>query len=187
MLSIPVYAALIQTKLQAKSYMGHFFNGSMLPVFTLAVATGVVNTALTLTGTIASKSNIGTSSGVGIMFSDANVSSNIRTAAISLFGSEGAALKDFCDALGDATKTHFAIATLASDTNGSAMFSSFSGAINAMTSAIIAAAPSFTGPQWPNFARAIATGICQEIGSNGTGTLSGAAGTGTGSGVVTIS
>lgn len=187
MLSIPVYAALIQSDIQAKSYMGHNYNGSMLPIFTTAVATGVINTAITLTGTIAGGSNVGSSSGVGIIISAANVSSYIRTAAIALFGSEGAALKDFCDAMGAATQTHFAVAALASDTNGTAQFPSFSGAINMMTAAIIAAAPQFTGSQWPNFAKAIATGICQETGTNGTGTLSGAAGTGTGGGVVTIS
>lgn len=187
MLSIPAYTALIVSDLQSKSYMGHFFNGSMLPVFAMAVATGVVNTSITLTGAISGGTNIGTSSGVGIMFSGSNVSQGIRTAAVALFGGEGAALKDFCDALGDATQTHFLAATLASDTNGTAHFPSFSGAISSMTAAIIAAAPSFNGSQWPNFAKAIATGICQEIGSNGTGTLSGATGTGTGSGVVTIS
>lgn len=187
MLSIPVYAALIQSNIQAKSYMGHNYNGSMLPVFATAVATGVINTSIALTGIISSGTNVGSSTGVGIMFSGTNVASDIKTAAVSLFGSEGPALKDFCDAMGAATQTHFAIADLASDTNGTSLFPSFSGAISTMTAAIVAAAPQFVGSQWPNFAKAIATGICQEIGANGTGTLSGAVGTGTGGGVVTIS
>jgi len=185
-LSIPTYAALIQSNLNSKSYMGHHFNGTMLPVFALAIATGVINISVTLTGLISGGTNIGTSTGTGIFFSDSNVSSDIRTAAISLFGREGPALKDFCDAIGAATQTHFTAANLSSNTNGTAHFPSFSGAINSMTAAIVAAAPQFTGSQWPHFARAIATGICQEIGSNGTGTLTGASGPGTGSGVVTI-
>ena len=186
MLNIQAYTALILADIEAKSYQGHNYNGIMLPVFALAVATGVVTTSLTLIGTISAPALIGPSTGVGIVFSGANVSAIIRTTAIGLFGQEGPALKDFCDALGLATQTHFALASLASDTNGSAIFPSFSAAVAVMAAAITAAAPTFVGIQWPNFAMAIATGICQEIGANGMGVLSGAAGTGTGTGIVTI-
>lgn len=186
MLNIGAYSALLEAKIKSKSYNGFYYNGSMLPIFTLAVATGVVNTSLSLKGIISAPLLVGPSTGIVINFSDSNISQTIRTTAISLFNSEGAALKDFCDAIGDATKTHFLLTSLTSDTNGSAKFPAFSGAINQMTAAIIAAAPQFKGSQWPNFARAIATGICQEIGSNGSGTLIGASGTGTGSGIVNI-
>lgn len=186
-LSIPTYASLIQSNLNAKSYQGHNFNGSQLPTFALAVATGVITTSLSLKGIINSPSGTGSSSGVGITFSGTNISADIRTAAIGLFGQEGPALKDFCDAIGNATQTHFAQAALSSDTNGTAKFPAFSGAITTMATAIQNAAPAFVGSQWPNFALAIATGICQEIGSNGTGSLSGALGSGAGGGVVNIS
>lgn len=185
-LSIPTYTSLIVTTLQSKSYQGHNFNGSMLPTFALAVATGVITTTLTLTGIIASPTGSGSSTGNGIFFSGTNISADIRAEATALFGQEGPALKDFCDALGQATQTHFTQAFLTSDSDGPATFPSFLGAISAMSLAIQNAAPSFQGSQWPNFALAIATGICQEIGSNGTGTLSGAGGSGSGTGVVTI-
>ena len=187
MLNIATYSALLQAKIQSKSYNGFHYNGVMLPVFTLAVATGVINTALTLKGVVITPVLLGPSTGIGINFSDSNISQTIRTTAKSLFGSEGAALKDFCDAIGEATKIHFLTTTLSSDTNGPAKFPAFSGAVNLMTLAIIAAAPQFMGSQWPNFARAIATGICQEIGSNGAGTLAGATGLGVGTGIVNIS
>lgn len=187
MLSIPALKGLIQSNLMAKSYNGHSFNGSELPTFALAIATGVVNTALTLTGQVTSPALIGVSTGTGIIFSGSGVGSGIRTAAIGFFGQEGPVLADVCDAIGNAVQAHFATASLLSNTNGPAIFTSFSGATNAMAGAIQAAAPNFIGSQWPNFAKAIATGVCQEIGSNGTGVLSGAAAPGAGSGVVIIS
>jgi hypothetical protein len=65
------------------------------------------------------------------------------------------------------------------------MFPLFLGAIEQMASAIQSAAP-FTGSQWPNFAKAIAAGICTEIGTNGMGTLAGAVAPGSATGIVTI-
>jgi hypothetical protein len=188
MLNINTYSDLLKTNIEQKSYKGHFYNGPMLPDFTLAVATGVVNTAVTLTGLVTIKVNIGVSAGVGILFSGTTISDTTRMTAIQLFnGNEGGALKDFCDAIGAATATHFTNAVLVSDTNGAALFPTFLGATNVMADAIVKAAPNFKGSQWPNFAKAIATGICQTIGTNGTGILLGAVGTGTGTGIVLIS
>ena len=95
-------------------------------------------------------------------------------------------LQQFCQAIGEATQEHFALATLSSDTNGTAQFTSFLGAITSMKGLIVAAAPVFVGSKWPDFAEAIAFGICTEIGNNGIGSLSGAVTPGSGSGVVTI-
>ncbi len=184
-LSIPGLANLLQTKLQAQQYNGHFFNGSQLGPFCLAVATGVVTTSLATTGLIASPSAVGASSGVGIFFSGSGIASVIKSTAIPLFGQEGPALQQFCNAIGEAVEEHFQTANLSSDTNGSATFSAFTGKINAMASLITSSAP-FTGVHWPNFTLAIATGICTEIGTNGTASLSGAAAPGAGGGIVTI-
>lgn len=187
-LSISGYDSLLKSKLQAQSYNGHFFNGAKLPEFTLAVATGVINTSLGLTGQINSPANIGSSSGVGITISDFNISNQIKIECVAAFGQEGPVLQQFTDAVGEATQEHFALAALTSDTNGSAIFPAFLGVKSAMATAIENAAPTFAGTFWPDFCQAIANGICDEIGNNGTGTLSGATGTpGAGGGVVNIS
>lgn len=185
-LSISGYAGLLLAKLQAQSYNGHSFNGPRLSEFCTAVATGVVSISTGLTGSIAGPAKIGASAGVGITCDPSNIASIIKAQAVAAFGQEGPVLQQFCNAVGEATQEHFAGADLASDANGAAQFPSFSGASGAMASAIESAA-GFTGVFWPDFALAIATGICQEIGSGGVGTLSGASGDGTGSGVVTIS
>jgi len=184
-LSIPGLAGLLQTKLQAQQFNGHFFNGTMLAPFCLAVATGVVTISQGITGIIASPSLVGSSSGTGIFFSGSGIASVIKSTAIPLFGQEGPCLQQFCTAVGEAVEEHFQQADLSSDTNGSANFPAFSGNILAMSALIESSAP-FTGIHWPNFALAIATGVCQEIGSNGISTLSGAATPGTGAGTVTI-
>ena len=186
-LSVGGYDTLLKSKLQAQSFNGHFFNGALLPVFTLAVATGVVTTSLTATGIIASPDKIGISSGTGISFGSAPISAQIKSECIAAFGQEGPVLQQFTDAIAQATQEHFALASLTSDTNGAATFSSFSGLKAPMAAAIQAAAPSFVGTFWPAFCTAIANGICDEISSNGTGTLSGAVGDGVGAGVVIIS
>lgn len=184
-LSISGLAGLLQTKLQAQQYNGHSFNGTMLGPFCLAVATGVVTISQATTGIIASPSLVGASSGTGIFFSGSGVASIIKSTAIPLFGQEGPALQQFCTAIGEAVEEHFQQASLSSDTNGSANFPAFTGQISAMAGLITSSAP-FTGVHWPNFALAIATGVCQEIGANGTGSLSGAAAPGAGGGTVTI-
>jgi len=184
-LSVSGYNSLLLTKLQSQSFNGHFFNGARLPEFTLAVATGVVNTALTVTGQVTSPSNIGMSSGVGITVSDAAIAAQIRSECIAAFGQEGPVLQQFCQAIGEATAEHFANATLSSDTNGPATFALFATVNNAMASAIQSAA-SFNGTFWPAFCTAIANGICDNS-ANGTGTLSGASGDGVGPGIVIIS
>lgn len=184
-LSIPGLAGLLQTKLQAQQYNGHNFNGTMLAPFCLAVATGVVTISQATTGIIASPALVGLSSGTGIFFSGSGIADVIKSTAIPLFGQEGPALQQFCTAIGEAVEEHFSQASLTSDTNGSATFPDFSGKITAMAGLITSSAP-FVGIHWPNFALAIATGVCQEIGSNGTGSLSGAAAPGAGGGTVTI-
>lgn len=186
-LSVPVYDSLLKSKLQAQSFNGHSFNGAKLGEFTLAVAIGVVNTSLTVTGIINTPVNIGSSTGVGITFSDVSISAQIRSECIAAFGQEGPVLAQFTDAIAQATKEHFALADLSSDANGDAEFPDFSGVKSAMASAIQAAAPTFVGTFWPAFCTAIANGICDEIANNGAGTLAGATGDGTGSGNVTIS
>lgn len=186
-LSVAGYNALLIGKLQAQSFNGHFFNGTLLPVFTLAVATGVVTTSLTATGVIASPDKVGASTGVGISFGDAPISAQIKSECIAAFGQEGPVLQQFTDAIAQATVEHFATADLASDTNGDAAFPAFSGLKAPMAAAIQAAAPTFSGTFWPAFCVAIANGICDEIANNGAGTLAGAVGDGVGAGIVTIS
>jgi hypothetical protein len=186
-LSVAGYDALLKSKLQAQSFNGHFFNGTLLPVFTLAVATGVVTVSLTATGTISSPAAVGASTGTGMDFGDGPISAQIKAECIAAFGQEGPVLQQFTDAIGQATVEHFALASLTSDTNGAAEFPVFSGLKAPMAAAIQAAAPTFTGTFWPAFCVAIANGICDEIANNGVGTLSGATGSGTGAGIVTIS
>lgn len=180
-LSITIYATLIKSNIQ--SALGSSGGGS-LDAFCTAVATGVVNTAIGLTGQIAAPAGTGASTGTGITLSGSGVASGIIAAKPGSWPG-GSQLSPIATAIGNATATHFGSAILTSDANGTAAFASFLGAISSMASAIQAAA-SFSGGEWANFCTALATGICNEIGNNGSGTLSGAAGPGAGSGVVTI-
>jgi len=183
-LLVPTFTVALTAQLTGMGYLG-----PMLPVFTLAVSTGIVTTSIGLTGQVTTPVLVGVSAGVGIIgISSSNIATTIVDTGKTLFGTDGGSeLRNFADAIGSVTVSQFALATLASDTNGSATFSSFSGAIDSMRDAIVAAAPGFTGPQWENFAEAIATGVCTEIGAAGTGVLAGAAAPGAGSGTVIIS
>lgn len=171
-LSISVLASTIQSNLS-----GYGYNGSKMSEFCTAIATGVVNTAKSLTG-IGTLTGTTASSGVGIVVSGSNIANTIKSQCISAFGHTGTELQNFCTAIGNAIQTHFALASLASTGNGGCTFPSFSFAIAAMASAIQAAA-SFTGVKWVDFCTSIATGICNETGSNGVGVLSGSTGGGT--------
>jgi hypothetical protein len=180
-LSPTLFAGLLQVNLATKG-----FTGVKLTEFCIAVGIGVVNTSITLQGQITTPVNMGVSVGIGIVCSGSNISSTTKSTAIGLFGYTGTKIQDFCDALGATVQTHFLLATLVSDSNGSATFTSFTAAENSMA-ALIQSSASFTGPQWPNFCTAIAHGICSEIGANGLGVLAGAIGGGAGTGIVIIS
>lgn len=174
-----VYSAALLVALGTQGY-----NGSKLSDLCTAIGTGVIGTILGETGSIATPVLSGVSAGIGITVSGTNIGSKIRTTAKSLFGNrEGTELLHFADIIGNITASQLALATLTSDANGTAAYSNFLNDIDAMASAIQNAAPSFTGPEWPHFCTAIATGICKEIGNNGSSLLSGAlvppAGTGT--------
>lgn len=178
-LSVSAFAAALQNALAADGY-----NGPQLSTFCTAVATGVVNTATGLQGTVTG-SGAGGSTGTGITCSGMNIAANIKTQALSYWPG-GSELQKFCTALGSVTQAQFALASLADTKNGTATFPAFSGAILTMASAIQAAS-GFTGTEWAHFCTAIATGICQEVGSNGTAILSGASPGGSGTSPVTIS
>lgn len=162
------------------------FTGPKLLDFCNAVGQGVVSIAISLTGQISTPAGIGVSSGSGISVPGSDIGDLIKTTIMGLFGSSGPNLADITDAIGEATETELGNASLSSDTNGSATFSSFSGAISSMENAI-ETANSFAGGQWPNMCLGIATGICNKTASDGAGSLSGASGTGAGSGSVVIS
>lgn len=180
-LSVSAFASDLQGRLGARGY-----SGSKLGDFCTAVATGVVNTALGLQGLIATGANTGVSAGTGITITGSNISATIKAQALGQWPG-GVALQPFCDDLGATCQAQFALATLASTTNGTATFASFSGAVSSMATAIKNAA-SFTGAEWQHFCTAIATGVCQEVGAHGTGTLTGAGGPGAPANVpVTIS
>lgn len=182
-LSIASFSSALETEIKTK-----VAGGSSLSVFTNAVATGVINTTIGLTGQITTPAGVGTSSGTGITgLTGSSISGDIVSTGSSLFGQAGVSLADMGDAIGAVVVAQFsANVDLTSNANGDCTFASFLVAITSMTSAIQAAAGGFSGPQWGNFATAIATGICNDIGNNGVGSLSGAGGGGPGSGVVTI-
>jgi len=181
-LSVSGYKSLLDSELASFGY-----NGPELSTLTDAIATGVITTILTLPGIISSPVLFGPSVGVGIVgFSASGIESLITSTGTSLFGQAGTELPNFGTAIGNATVTHLALATLSSDTNGTAAFPLIAAATSVMKAAIIAAAPTFTGPEWPNFAEAIATGICTEVGSTGIGILTGAILPGTGAGIVLV-
>jgi hypothetical protein len=181
-LSVSSYSATLLASLQLQGY-----NGYKLSSFCTAVGTGVINTITTTTGQILVPINSGISSGIGIVVSNTNIGTNIRNTAISLFGQEGTELIYFSNIIGNITQSQLALATLTSDTNGTASFNIFLSKINIMASAIQAAAPDFAGLKWPDFCTAIATGICNELGNSGSGVLVGAALIPPGTGVVLIS
>ena len=181
-LSGSTLGTLLKTNIEAKLGGG----GGEMTKFTNAMGNGIVDAAIILTGTITVPAGAGASAGTGITgFTSAAISSGIVTKGQS-FWPGGGSLSDIADAIGDSVVTHFAGATLASDANGACTFASFTGAVSAMATVIEDAETSFTGPEWGNFCTAVAQGICDDIGANGAGTLSGAPGGGPGAGVVTI-
>lgn len=185
-LLIPTYTTLLMNKMSSLSYEGHAFNGPMLLPFCTAVATGVTQTVLTLQGQVVAPALLGPSTGAGIVVSGSMISQLMLNKAKQLFNGEGPVLQKICDAIGETTQMYFMMATLISDTNGPVLFPRFINTIQIMKSNIINAAPNFKGEKWPDFAEAIATGICQATGSNGTGVVAGAVIPGTGSGIVFI-
>ncbi len=183
-LSIPAFSSALKAEFQSK-----FSGGSQLTKFTDAIATGIVNTTVGLTGQIGIPAKSGSSSGVGILsLVSGDMADDIVSTASASFGQVGGSMQDVADAIADIVVAQFsANIDLSSDANGACTFASFSGAISSMASAIENAESSFTGPHWGNFTTAVATGVCNEVSLNGAGTLSGASGGSTGSGVVTIS
>lgn len=183
-LSISVFSSALQTEFQTK-YTG----GPDLIKFSDAVATGIVNTSIGLTGQITIPVGVGVSTGVGILsLSSPSITSSIVSTATASFGQAGVSLQDTADAIGNVLVAQFSTnIVLTSDANGACTFTSFAAAITSMASAIQAAESSFTGLQWGNFCTAIATGICTNVGSSGTGILAGAVPPPNGTGVVTIS
>lgn len=181
-LSENVYSALLYSKLQPK-----YPNGYRLKEFCDAVGHGAVNQAILQTGIINSPSNTPFSSGVGILtISATNIADIIYATCQALWGSYGPQLYTFCLAIGETTVEHYALANLTSDTNGTATFPSFAGAISPMA-ALIEQHPSWAGrPFWIKMCTAIATGICSETAANGTGILTGASLPPPGGGVVAI-
>lgn len=152
-----------------------------------AIATGVVNTSIGLTGQIGSPSGIGTSSGTGITgITGSGIGSAIETKGLTFWSPLGVKFADIAEAIGDGVVADFANATLGSDANGTAAFTSFAGAKTSMATAIENAEATFTGSEWGDFCTAVADGICTDVDANGIGTLSGAPGGGPGTGVVTI-
>jgi len=182
-LSTTGYADLLFSKLSKR-----YPNGYKLREFCDAVGFGVVTETLSLTGIIASPSNTPSSTGVGILtFSAEVIAGLIEDKCFELWKSKGPELHWFCRAIGDTTVEHFALANLASDTNGTSKFPSFSGAISPMAN-LIEGYPEWAGRSfWIRMCTAIAYGICTEVAANGTSTLSGASIPPPGSGVVVIS
>lgn len=181
-LSESVYSNILYGKLHAQ-----WPNGYYLKEFCDAVGHGVVGQTILQTGIINSPDKTPFSSGVGILtISATNIADIIYATCQTLWGSKGPALYSFCLAIGETTVEHFAIANLTSDTNGTSTFPSFAGAISPMANKI-QEYPRWAGRSyWIRMCTAIATGVCTEVFSNGTGTLSGATNPPTGSGVVTI-
>lgn len=179
------YAAALTSAIQAALGTA---GGPELSNLTLAIGTGVINTALALQGQIGTPAASGVSAGVGITgISASDISATIVSEIEAVTGvTIGAEGQDIMDAIGSVTVSQFALAVLASDANGNAAFASFSGSISTM-SAAIQAASSFSGDSWPDICDAVAKGVCDEIGSNGAGVLAGATGPAPpGSGVVVI-
>lgn len=188
-----VYSGILETALATTpitvgitTYPG--FVGLSLPIFCTAIGTGIIGTTLTLQGQIATPTGTGVSTGIGITFSGTNIATNIVNKAKMLFNTTGGpALQPLATVIGTTLQSYLVSNTvLTSDADGTAHFTSFTSAINTMASAIQSATV-FTGPQWAHMCTAIAYGICTEIGANGSGTLLGATGPGTGTGVVIIS
>jgi hypothetical protein len=182
-LSTTGYADLLYSKLHVK-----YPNGYKLREFCDAVGFGVVTETVSLTGIILSPSESPSSSGVGIVsFSATNIATLIDNKCFDLWKSRGPELYTFCLAIGETTVEHFALANLTSDTNGTATFPAFSGAIGAMAN-LIEEFPEWAGRSfWIRMCTAIAYGICTEVAANGTGTLTGATLPPPGGGVVAIS
>jgi len=196
MISGSSWSTFLFASLQSKGFVG-----SRLMDFTDAVGNGgqshVVGKAFTTTdtGTIP-----GTGSGTGTGITGliaATISSLIFAASSAIFGQFGSRLMDVTDSVGDAAVAELALALLTS--THSPVFAG-SGVVDigsipvvaaAWGSAIQAAAPSFLGGQWPNFAQALGEQATHVL-ANGTGsvTITGSPtgapvpGVGTGSGTI---
>lgn len=162
------------------SLSGKGFVGSRLSDFTDAVGNGgqahVVGKVFTTTdvGTIP---GTGVGIGIGIVgMIAATISTLIFAAASGLFGQFGSRLMDVTDSIADACLSEMALATLTSTHapvfagTGTVDVGSIPVVAAGWGSAIDAAAPSFLGTQWPNFAQA-----CGEQATNvlatGTGSV----------------
>lgn len=186
-LSESVYARLLEQKIRALKFRGRAVGGYYLAELCDAIGYGVVTETKALTGIIGSPSNTPSSSGVGILtISATNIADIIYTTCGMLWGTKGPLLYPICLAIGETTVEHFALANLSSDTNGTAHFPSFGGAISPMAG-LIEGHPRWAGrPYWIKMCTAIATGVCSEVAANGTGTLTGATLPPPGGGIVAI-
>lgn len=179
----------------------HGWTGINLPVLSNAIAvgsvTGLVGTTFSTTDTGVV---IGTGTGTGVGITGVSVStlaSTIFALASASFGNSGINLLTLCTDIATVCVSQLATATLTSA--HSPVFAGTGtvtvGTVNVIGSNIetpmLAAAPAFTGINWPQLVSAISTGMETIIKASGTGTVTitgagfpGVPGAGTGSGVL---
>jgi len=178
MISGPNWSATLQGLLAGKGFVG-----TRLSDFTDAVGNGgqthVVGKAFTTTdaGLVP---GAGPSPGVGVGvtgISGPAISTLIFALATGFFGQSGSKLMDTTDAIGDACVAELALADL--NSTHAPVFSG-SGVVDVGSIGVIpagwgsdidAAAPSFIGSQWSNFANAMGMGQANHVLAAGTGNV----------------